>query len=146
MPSNRNYSFVGSDPDRFDQIDVAGKTVPIPARVGSTYWAILKFAYSHPDQPLHLNQLTSEVSSLLKDHDDVHWECFRQKAESKHWTERIIMSAKLLTRREGNHPFGLRCYEQGFAFRFARDGAGEPYFILRTGQHLPDNLPEPHSL
>src|SRR4051812_33687144 len=132
MPRLRNYSFAQKNPDNFDEVDWEGKTFVIPARIGSCYWAILRVAYESPERPIYFNELAERVEALMTDRDASKWAAFQGKPDSLPWQERIVLSARLLTRIGGNNPYGLRTAEQGMVLSVGRDGQGRPYLILRS--------------
>ena len=132
MPRRRNYSFTHKNPDNFDEVECEGKTFVIPARIGSCYWAILRVAYESFERPIYFDELAERVEALMTDRDASRWAAFRIKPHSLPWQERIVLSARLLTRIGGNHPYGLRNAEQGMVLSVGRDGQGRPYLILRS--------------
>lgn len=143
----RNYSFSHKNPDTLDSVETKIGSFTIPAAIGSTYWAILKVFYEHPDERIFIDALLAGVEELMKDRDADGWSryCTKdqttvyKKAEGKRsvqkikpWQDRIVGNAKTLTRQGGNSPYGKRLHERGHALKFTHDANGQPYFVLHT--------------
>lgn len=129
--ASRNYSFVNANPDRFDSASLDGLEQIIPARVGTTYWAILRVMYARPHRPLSVDELTHEVENLLSRFDGTKWQRFVSKPDAKPWRERLIMSAQILTRHNGNNPYGQRLAERGYQLAIVCSGDNRS-FVLRA--------------
>ncbi len=106
-------------------------------RLGTCYWAILKFAYQHANHPVRPEELIDGVEHVMSDRDVLAWERFCNKPKAKPWQERVLMNARILTRRGGQHPFGRRLEERGHRFDLEQNEACRPYFILRTSTDEP---------
>jgi hypothetical protein len=132
---SRNYSFSRHNPDDFDQIEVDGKTLVIPANIGTSFWAVLRVCFENPNRPIYPKELVERVAVIMEARDATKWEDFCKKNETKPWQERLIMCAMMLIRRSGNHPYGLRLAEQGHTLDLENDGSGRQFFILRTSSN-----------
>jgi hypothetical protein len=143
----RNYSFMNKKADSLDAVEVNGVSYPIPAAMGSTYWAILKVCYEHANSPVYPEQLLVEVETLMIDRDPKAWETYCGKQQTtvfkkgeqksgiqdiKSWKERLINNAKTLTRLGGTSQYGMRLFERGHVLRYTNDGKKKPCFILYT--------------
>lgn len=146
----RNYSFLHKKATKFDSVEVDGIAHPIPANVGSTYWAILKVAYEHANKPIYQDKLPDMVDELMSDpdaRDPAAWDVYKNKGQTtvfmkgenkrvvkaaKPWQDRVINNAKTLTRLGGNSQYGKRLFERGHVLRYEYDEKFQPYFILRT--------------
>jgi hypothetical protein len=134
VPRKRNYSFGRHNPDRFDRIETDGQTLVIPATIGTSFWAVLRVCFENPNRPMYLSELVEMVAAIMQARDTDKWEDFCQKRGAKPWQERLILCAKMLIRRTGNHPYGLRLAEQGHALDLERDDKGALYLILRSAK------------
>jgi hypothetical protein len=132
MPQKRNHSFSRYNPDDLDQIEVDGKTLVIPANIGTSFWAVLRVCFENPNRPIYPNELVEKVAVIMKARDAKKWEEFCTKKETKPWQERLILCAMMLIRRSGNHPYGLRLAEQGHTLDLEYNVSGTQFFILRT--------------
>ena len=70
----RVYSFRHKNIEKLNTVEVYGKEIPIPASLGSTYWAILKTCYQYADKPVTMEQLCLGVEELMIDRDKEAWE------------------------------------------------------------------------
>ena len=142
MP-RRNYSFLLKRPDSFDRVERGKDVFIIPARIGSTYWAILKVMYERHDTPVHAEELCNQVAALMLDRDEAAWFAYIGNATVsrlgadhpkpvKDWRDRIICNARTLTRLGGNNPYGLRLKERGHQLCIECDANGKTHFILMT--------------
>ena len=133
--AKRNYSFLHADPDRFDSAPLDGLEQIIPARIGSTYWAILRVMYALRDRRVSADQLAQQVETVMSEFDESKWEQFVAKPNAKSWRERVLMNARNLTRSSGNNPYGYRLAERGYALTSETEG-GNLFFILgRLSEH-----------
>ena len=73
MKRTRNYSLVHLGAIAFDGVVVDGVKVPIPARLRTCYWAILKFAYQHANHPVRPEELIDGVEHVISDRDVLAW-------------------------------------------------------------------------
>jgi hypothetical protein len=128
----RHYSFILKNPDRFDQVAVGGTIYVIPARAGSCLWAVLRACYEHADERVFADGLVQLVAELLRDRDPQRWAAYQSKARAKPWQDRVLMSARMLTRGGGSNPYGLRLIERGHLLTSGHDEQGRLYFLLRT--------------
>src|SRR5688572_24719891 len=121
MQLKRNYSFCHQNPDKFDQIEVDGKTFVIPANIGTSFWAVLRVCFETPNRPIYLSELVDKVAFIMHARDAAKWHDFCHKRDAKPWKERLVMCAMMLIRRTGNNPYGFRLAEQGHALDLKRD-------------------------
>lgn len=143
----RNYSFKHKKNDTMDTAEKDGVSYPIPANVGSTYWAIIKVGYNHANERIYIDQLVKEVQEIMIDRDPDEWDKFCGRKEvrahskltaasttqdAKPWKERLINNAKTLTRIGGKSAYGLRLVERGHVLRFEYDEKDLPCFVLYT--------------
>jgi len=126
----RNYANLHANPDVLDEVIVEGHRISIPAPIGSVAWGVLKAAYLRPNQLILSSYFTNAVAEIMRDRDAEGWERYQNKPDCKPWEERIKIAARLLTRRTGNHPYGLRLEERGHRFKLVRDGGGHECFVL----------------
>jgi hypothetical protein len=134
VPRRRNYSFSQSNPDDFDQIEVDGRTLVIPASIGTSFWAVLRVCFENPNRKIYPSELVDKVAAIMQARDAARWENFCHKRGMKPWQERLIICTRMLIRRTGNHPYGLRLAERGHALDLERDDKGASYFILRVAK------------
>jgi hypothetical protein len=141
----RNYSFLHKKIEHLDEVDVDGVKHPIPAHIGSTYWAILKVCYERANKPVYESELPDLVDELMLDRDAASWEAYKNKGSTtvhqkgqrvikpaKSWQERVVNNAKTLTRQGGNSQYGKRLVERGHVLLPRYDAKMKPYFILST--------------
>lgn len=144
----RNHSFVAKPPDRLDSVEMEDGTIHVvPARPGSTYWAILRIMYESFGKPVRQEELTKGVESLMQESHPERWDKYKAKTkvvsfrktkqlnrvqQASNWRERIIGNAKTLTRQGGSSPYGLRLIERGHCLKYTYDHNQQPYFILKN--------------
>jgi hypothetical protein len=133
MPQKRNYSFGRHNPDHFDQVEVDGQMLVIPANIGTSFWAVLRVCFENANRPIYASELFEKVAAIMKARDAAKWEGFCHKRGAKPWQERLIMCAMMLVRRSGNHPYGYRLAERGHSLTLERDDHGASYFVLQIG-------------
>ena len=61
----RNCSLVHLGVIAFDGVVVDGVKVPIPARLRTCYWVVLKFAYRHANHPVRPEELIEGVEHVM---------------------------------------------------------------------------------
>ena len=141
----RNYSHLERNPETLDTVQGCdGVSYPIPATMGSMYWAILVAMYEKVNNPVYPDELVDRVDAIMRDHDEANWESYCAKQNTTVWkrgkgerevqaikpaADRTINNAKTLTRWKD---YGKRLYERGHVLRYEYDGQSQPYFILRT--------------
>ena len=143
----RNFSFINKNSEEFDNIEIDGEELIIPATIGSTFWAIIKVLYHHIDEPVFYQELTSEVEELMKDRDENAWNNYinktettvykrltglREKKEISPWPDRIISNTRTLTRTKGNFPYGKRLMELGFKLEHVSAKQGNYFLLTKT--------------
>lgn len=148
---SRNYSFRHREDSTLDAVDNDNQSFVIPAQPGSTYWAILKIAYEHADQPMTADQIIDEVANLLEDREPEKWERYKNKTTittrkdgqqvrktANDWRARLETNIKTLTRSGGTNQYGLRLIERGHILRWEPDQLdGHGAYVLRTTTNQP---------
>ncbi len=140
---DRNFSFIGKNTEEFDNFEFEGVNYIIPASIGSTFWAIIKVLYTHQNNKIYYETMTSQVAEFMKDRDEEAWNKYvnkkevtihkkssssRETKQITPWTDRIISNARTLTRKED---YGKRLIEMGFKLTHNKDkDNGKNYFLL----------------